>query len=523
MAALAMFASSSEEGLRLARAVEALAREYGLEPRIVRPEPGLFFEAIFTAQVVVIDGSLEQENVELYRAASVVLSPFDHVLVVGRTYLPLNFVAQRKGGAPPYPYPFTTLADGSPIPYLTPLAWRSNPLVDWENDPVDEWIAANEMQDDPAGEWSNEAILRWLRIQIPDALTDPGPRLDPPQLKEMLASGDSFVMRPIYDHALQKIRRERKAAFISYRGRDFGKALRLGRKIREGFHEPPKPAIVIKPGALALQTEMLTEVRRWMIMGLLDDELRRSDELWIVESADYRGSWWTTAELYAAEYVAETPGERLRIRIWNPETGEVRDGEMPEYRIDLSDAHRKRMARVLSNTRPDQLSPESRVAMRMLRWGYRLGLGWLVNRKMKSFSEQHQPMLQNSLPEKLANDVDISPILQKNAMREYVNDRVFRDEFWDDLYIEPQRIGGSVADYRPSPEAFINSPEKEMIRIPGAEAAAAVARGRRAVGKIGKTKYELTLVSGPPRYFWRPVRVGIPGDLIPVPTYLVVR
>lgn len=517
-----MFASSSEEGVHLADAVETLAREYALEPRIVRPDAAGFREAIFTATVVVIDATIEQENLEMYRAASVVLSPFDHVLIVGRTYLPLNFLARRAGGAAPYPYPATTLADGSPIPDLAPLEWRSDPLVDWDHDPIDEWIERG-VTSSAGGTWGNDDILSWLRTQIPEILEDPGPRLEPGQFASMRTAEDTAMMRPIYEHADTKRQRERRAAFISHRGKQFRNALRLGQKLRQGFHNPPKPAIVIEPGALALGTEMLTEVRRWMIMGLLDDQLRRSDELWIVESADYRGSWWTAAELYAAAYVAETPAERLRIRIWNPDTDEVRDDVAGRYRIELSDAHRKRMARILTHTRPDQLSPESRVAMRMLRWGFRLGLGWLIERKMSTLMGPVEGMVKAALPEKAAEGVDVSPLREKGTLKRYVKDRVFSNEFWDDLYIEPQRIAESGGEYRPAPEAFIHSPADAMIRIPASEAAAAVMKCRPARGRLGKMKYELMLGAAPPRFFWRPVRAGIPGDLIPTPTYLVLE
>ncbi len=474
MPTLAMFASSSKEGVQLASAVEALAREFGLEARIVQPDPAAFRDAIFSATVVVLDGTLEQENLELYRAAAVVLSPFDHVLIAGRTYLPLNFVAPRVGGAPRYP-----------------------------------------------GSQGNDDILPWLRVQLPEILADPGPRLEPGQFASMSKPDDASILRPIYEHSDAKRPRVRNAAFISHRGRYIEKALALGQKIRAGFHGPPRQPIVIEQGALALPTELLTEVRRWMIMGLLDDELRRSDELWIVETTDYRGSWWTAAELYAAAYVAETPAELLRIRIWNPETDTVRDDDSGEYRIALSDAHRKRMARILTHTRPDQLSPESRVAMKMLRWGFRLGFGWLIDRKLGTLMEPVQDVVKAALPEKTAEAVDISPLREKGALRRYVNDRVFSNAFWDDLYIEPQRIAQS-GEYRPDPEAFINSPEREMIRIPATEAATAVARGRPARGKLGKKTVSLTLREAPPRFFWRPVRGRIPGNLIPTATYLVV-
>jgi hypothetical protein len=520
-----MFLSPSPEGLQLARSVRALALGHGLEPLLLPPRPAQFLQAMVSAEVVVIDATLEKKNRALYRSVPFVFSAFDHVLVVGRSYAPLNFVARRTGGTAPYPYPETTLANGSPIPRLAPLAWRTSPLVDWTNDPVEEWIEHGMVQDRAGGVWGNDQILQWLRRQIPEILADAGPRLGILERERLLLSGDLSVLRPIFEHVSGKPPHERTAAFLSHRGGQFRDALRLGQKIRQGFGGSPKTPILIKPGALALRNEMLTELRRWMIMALLEDELRRSDELWIVESTDpdkpYRGSWWTTAELYAAAHIADKPSNDLRIRVWNPETDQVREDDTGEYRQHLWATHRDRMTHILSHARPDELMPGRRTSMRMIRWAYRLGLGWFVNRGMAPLWKTALYVLKAVLPELSRRTADMPALIQKDWMRKRANDRVFSDTFWDDLYIEPQRLEGRGEEYRPSPEDFIDSPETDMIRIRASEAAAAVARGRPAIGNIGKTEYEVSLTTAPDRYFWRHARVHIAGGLIPIPTYLV--
>jgi hypothetical protein len=519
-----MFASPSADGQELATAVEALGARLGLAVTLItEPTRQSFAEAVFTATVVVIDGTLETENAPLYPAASVVLSPFLHTLIVGRTYLPLNFVAQRKGGAAPYPYGAAT-GDDPPFQRI-PVAWRNSHLIDWERDPVNLWMQEG-IRSGEEGQWGNEDIVRWLRVQIPEVLAAPGPRLTVEEYRERFLAGDGGALRPVFEDATSRLDEAKTHAFISYRSFQFRSALRLGRDLLAGrYHDGPKQPIVVKPGALALDKELLTEVRRWMIMGLLDDEMRRSDEFWIVESTNrdcpYRGSWWTTAELYAAAYVAETPEAQIRIRIWNPRTGAVRDDD-GRYRIELSDAHRRRMARLLSNTRPDQISPENRTPMRLMRFGFRVGLGGWLSRRMGAFAGEYREALASQLPSNIpAGDVDLSQITDRDALRAYVNDRVFSDEFWEDLYIEPQRVSHDDGEYCPSPEAFINSPQQAMLHIRASEAAASVRKDR--VARVENGSERLRLVQAPPRYLWSPPRGAFPGRLHELPTYVVIN
>ena len=54
--------------------------------------------------LVIFDASIEGDNHEInnYRLANALQSPLEHVLVVSRTYLPLNIYTYKTGGFPSY-------------------------------------------------------------------------------------------------------------------------------------------------------------------------------------------------------------------------------------------------------------------------------------------------------------------------------------------------------------------------------------------------------------------------------------
>ena len=58
--------------------------------------------------LVIFDASIEGDNHEInnYRLANALQSPLEHVLVVSRTYLPLNIYTYKTGGFPSYKQQF---------------------------------------------------------------------------------------------------------------------------------------------------------------------------------------------------------------------------------------------------------------------------------------------------------------------------------------------------------------------------------------------------------------------------------
>ena len=68
-----------------------------IEQKVYKMMPSII--ACLDSDVVIFDGSIEGGS-EQYRAAIELMKYLDHVLIVSRTPLPVNFEGMRKGGAP---------------------------------------------------------------------------------------------------------------------------------------------------------------------------------------------------------------------------------------------------------------------------------------------------------------------------------------------------------------------------------------------------------------------------------------
>lgn len=55
--------------------------------------------ACFYKDIIIFDGSIEDDRHDQYRFAYDLMKHLDHVLIVSRTELPYNFEGRRKGGA----------------------------------------------------------------------------------------------------------------------------------------------------------------------------------------------------------------------------------------------------------------------------------------------------------------------------------------------------------------------------------------------------------------------------------------
>lgn len=68
-----------------------------IEQKVYKMMPSII--ACLDSDVVIFDGSIE-DGCEQYRAALELMKCLDHILIVSRTPLPVNFEGMRKGGAP---------------------------------------------------------------------------------------------------------------------------------------------------------------------------------------------------------------------------------------------------------------------------------------------------------------------------------------------------------------------------------------------------------------------------------------
>ncbi len=257
--------------------------------------------------LVIFDASIEDGH--NYAAATGQPLTMDRVLVVSRTYLPLNFYGLREGGAPIFPRRTTQ---------------------------------------------ANEEILKWLHAQIDELVAQPA---RPDNRKGFI--GSYRAMR----ESLKKREadwRARGRIFISYRSRHHAAVQELSLRIRRGdFHGgSPRTAYFLPPGEIVFEDEILTELRHWQLASMIDRRIGVADELWVYETADYYDSWWTRAELITVSYRKASRIAAPRVRRFSPERGEVSDFP-PDFLPTMTFRQKSRMARWYANTDPGMMSPEA--------------------------------------------------------------------------------------------------------------------------------------------------------------------
>lgn len=272
------------------------------------------YRACTSDDLIVLDASIEEGH--NYAATTAQPMAMDHVLVVSRTYLPLNFYGLREGGAPGYPQPKVK---------------------------------------------SNGEIVEWLRQELRDL----APRLPRPD-NEKSFIGSIRTMRE--GLRLQEARwRSAGRIFISYRSRHLEEVQRLKTAIERGdFHSGVEQTVrLLMPGELVYENELFTEQQHWQLVSMIDRRLGAAEELWIYETDDYFASWWTRAELVTVSYRRASGASAPRVYAYDSARGRVRaldDNFLPS----MSREQERRMARWYANSDPGTMGPESVTPIRIL-------------------------------------------------------------------------------------------------------------------------------------------------------------
>jgi hypothetical protein len=307
------FAVGNDAGAELARLFTGLmSAEFGLAVRVVEGATQTdLHRACLEDDIVVFDASVEEGH--NYAAATAQPMVLDKVLVVARTYLPLNFYGQREGGVPDY----------------------------------------------EPGSQTNETILAWLRENVGELLRDAARA---PARKGLL--GYFSAIRTSLD-TQQRRWASRGRIFISYRSRHFEAVEKLRQRIQSGgvAGVPPSSVRLLRPGEVVYEDEMLTKFRHWQLASMIDRKIGAAEEMWVYGTEDYLASWWTRAELVTIAYRLACGVSAPRLRLYDPATGTLRD--LPEAWLPpMSREQRRRMARWYSNTDPGTMGFESVQVMR---------------------------------------------------------------------------------------------------------------------------------------------------------------
>jgi hypothetical protein len=350
-------------------------------------------KACLEDDIIIFDASIEG-NCENYLAATAQPSAMDHVLVVSRTKLPLNFGGMREGG--------------SPLKFSTNETIKTNEsILDWLIIQINELVAKGE---------------RKQKIKLPNTIAELGTYADEINKVNMEIMKDSFIVDDIRKKKQYNI-------FISYLSKYsecyYDKTI-LGEKVEKLVKlkkSEGKNVIFFPPGTLS--SEFMSEQRRWQVLSIIDRYIRTCKEFWIFETPDYYDSWWTIGELAILSYIKkDNPDNLPELYIYNPNTeGNNRIRKVGnDYIQDMSDEEHIEMARFYSNSDPSTMGVESIRNMRKLRY-------------FPDFLRRLKYAMVQSLSTQVMGDSDMLSDMSYESYKASIFSHAYDLSFWNDRII----------------------------------------------------------------------------------------
>lgn len=308
---------------------------------------------------------------------------------------------------------------------------------------------------------------------------------------------------------------DKKRVMISYRN-SCSKEVELFRKREEAKGEVEIK--VLPPGSLCDDYEAHTPMRRWMLVGLLEDHIRSVNEVWVYYNDIYINSWWTLAEMVMVAYINYDRAEKDKVKVKMYDAGKKRFLEenekgYPAYlHIQLSNIQYQKLARYLSNTRPDTMGPETLHQIDGLKRMARV-MRFMTKKKRSFISEQMRPMIEQGVPSDISQeerDKMVSDLLamysDPKAIMTYANDAVFKGEFWNNISYQTERVTAAFKDGAVDVDIFMETPMKELTKLKDENLRIAVDSSSQI--KLKGKKYYVG--EGKQRYLWLATRMGMP-------------
>lgn len=360
-------------------------------------------------------------------------------------------------------------------------------------------------------------LLSWLRTQLED-------------LKEHQYY-DRFEIESIekladYKYPMEKVmsaslelhkpkKGDKKQVMISYRN-SCSKDVEAFHKREEGKDEVN--IIVLPPGSLCDDFEAHSPMRRWMLVGLLEDHIRSVNEVWVYYNDIYTNSWWTLAEMVMVAYINHNRKEEDKVRVKVYDAVKTRFVEKDEegypsfLHISLSDKQHQKLARFLSNTRPDTMGPETLrqiAGLKKMAWIMR----FMTKKKRAFLAEQMRPMIEQGVPSdiseedrnKMVNDL-LTMYSDPKAIMAYANDDVFKDTFWNNISYQTDRVTAAFKNGSIDVDTFMDTPMQELTKFKD-ENLHEAADNNTQIKLKGKKYY---VGEGKKRYLWLATRMGMP-------------
>lgn len=499
MKSLILFIPEFRSSTPFAEIIKDIANKYNLEFEIVTIKKDVnplqqqqFLYAVHVSDIVVVDCTIPSDVNDggVYPALTAQVNILNHVIVVSENNLPLN---------------------------ITPLRGVF-PQKDGERYTIEHILKElpkhieQSLKEDTYSRIPEDMINEFLKYQK--------------EMEEMLGASLEIRRRKNY---------EKTSVMISYRN-SHSEEVEKFKSIITGTDIQSKKERhrlgcdgdyvlkVLPPASLCGADEAHTPMRRWMLVGLLEDHIREVDEVWVYESRndngeiDYTKSWWTIAEMIMVANINHDNIKKIRVKVYNPIKQQFYETTPQQYLVNITEAQHKRLARYLSNTRPDSMGPECLAQVKQL--------NMIANLMRHSTEDMKQQMLENlranfelSVPKTLEEaerkqmiDDMIKMYSDPDEIERYANDDVFKEEFWNDISYQTAEATSCFTNGYIDVNKFMSIPMDEVTGHPLEDFVKASLENEGTIN-LGTSenplKYKVSKANID-RYLWLATRMGRP-------------
>lgn len=432
-----------------------------------------FMQAVYRDTATVVDATIPDDLTlsTVYPLLTAHVNILDHILVFSEK--------QYEGGSEVLPL------------NITPKRTRS------KNEDLLEWLEKQLVK------LKDESLFDRFVIESPDVVINYMKRMEEAIVKsfekyEQKRAGKTCVMISYRNSCSEEVERFRK-------------------------EEEAKGKVEIKvlpPGSLCGDYEAHTPMRRWMLVGLLDDHIREVDEVWVYYNDIYADSWWTLAELVMVANINYDRKEedKIKIKVYDAKVKRfLNDDEIPLFTKErLTSEQHRRLARLLSNTRPDTMGPENIENINQLKQIVPIMRSmpkFMRNRLVK----QIRPLLEQGVPtsipkeqqEEMIQDL-VKMYSDPDELERYVNDEVFQDVFWNNISYQTAPKTPAMMNDLVNIDVFMDTPMNENTGLSEVDLEEAAQRGTSITLNSSAGTRTYRVEKGIKRYLWLATRMGQP-------------
>ena len=276
--------------------------------------------------MVIFDGTIEGENNSQnnYWLANALQTPIEHVLIVSRSYLPLNIYTYKTGGFPSYKQ--QTMDNKQILNYLGKEFYKTN--------------------------------FKKLRDRDTKRLTNIGSYLKNSKLKYDVFN--SYQTSIFISYRTRYTEIEKTSGYLY-------SVSELAKRIEQGCYGESHTVKYLDNGSLVFNTELLTMWKAWQLLSIIYKEyISYCDEMWIYASDDYLNSWWTMGEIILFSYLHSkgidkriSPKSPKKLKIYYPK--EDRTEEIGP--IKLNEEIVKSINTIIVDCYPQNLNLNSKLSL----------------------------------------------------------------------------------------------------------------------------------------------------------------